>query len=285
MISIPQKALAILRTPWPLLGLWLIGGIMTVIIPVTVWKKERQAYYKYYGRYIEYENQQRAYEEAQNGDDNYNNNNQQIWTCNWYQFKCRKNLYKYRWNNEGGDGNQIRLPDWYASLGGKYGDDERRQREEMGLDADAASGALKFVYTAMLISFVAILAYGCYVVLKRHKITPLMVAMALFGFFSFLQMLLLPQGVIASGGRDMEDSVYGWYGQLGVLMLYTDWAFFWFSVIFCSIFGLISFFEYRSLRNTERARPNQSASISPKELDDEPESSYNEPRVSYNSMA
>ena len=272
MDALPEKALAILRTPWPLMGAWLIGGILSVIVPVSVWKKERKSYYDYYGHYVEYENNQRAYEEAQreyeeaqNG--NYNNNNNQYasYNCKWYQVQCRKNAYNYQWYQENNDNNNVRLPDWYIALGGSMGDDERRQREEMGLDPDEASGALKFVYVTMILMFVGILLYGCYVMYKRQSTSSLIVATAMFGLSAFLQMIIMPQGVLGGdGGRGMEDSVYGWYGQLGVLMMYTNWAYFWFCLVSCAIFGIIAFFEYKSTGRDSRA--NQSASISSKEL-------------------
>ena len=271
MVDVPPKLVAILQTPWPLLGAWLIGGLLTIFIPVTKWRKGRKSYYNYAGRYIEYENNQRAYEEAQNGDNNGNgNNNQRYYVCKWYQVNCRKKQYQYQWYNEEGEGNNQQLPDWYAVLGGKMGDDERREREEMGIDPDRESAAVKMVYTVMLISFIAIVAYGCFAIFRRHSMVPLVLATAMFGLSSFLQIILLTQGVIVSGGgRGMEDSVYGWYGQLAILMVYTDWAYILFTLIFLFVVGIKSILQYKLLG---RENISQSASISAKQLDDEPNS-------------
>lgn len=47
--------------------------------------------------------------------------------------------------------------------------------------------------------------------------------------YALLLMILMPQGIISTEERDLEDSVYGWYGQMGVLMVYFSSA----QLLFC----------------------------------------------------
>ncbi len=51
----------LLADPWPFMTAWIIGGILTIWIPVRKWKRASQEYYDSYGYAVEYENQQRAY--------------------------------------------------------------------------------------------------------------------------------------------------------------------------------------------------------------------------------
>lgn len=193
------------------------------------------------GRYAEYENNQRMYEEQQNQQNQYNNGNQGngngqydrdgnwIPTCKWWQTKCRQQRMYYMSMN--GDQNQIRFPNWYATIGGKL-EEEGREREERGESPDEASGALKFIYTWTMIVFISMLVFGAVTIFQKKPVTPLIVVMLIIGQFALLQLILLGQGVIATEGREMEDSYYGWYGQLPVLMVYTDWGYFLFSIGF-----------------------------------------------------
>ena len=60
----------------PIILAYLVTGVLSVIIPVSQWTANKNAYYNAAGYYIEYENQQQEYEEQQNGNyNNYNNNN------------------------------------------------------------------------------------------------------------------------------------------------------------------------------------------------------------------
>jgi hypothetical protein len=190
----------------------------------------------YKGQAIEYQNQQRAYEEAQRGNNNNNNENNQNrgWTCQWYQYQCRKNRAYYM--QQSGNGDQIYTPEWYTFLGGKSEMDQR-DREEAGLQGQA-TGALKFVYSWTMIMFIGILIYGVFSFYRcSAHIYPLGVisTMLVFAQFCILMLIVLCQGVITTENRELENSVYGWYGQMGVLMVYTN---FWYFV-HCFLFSII----------------------------------------------
>ena len=85
-------------------------------------------------------------------------------------------------------------------------------------NADEASGAVKFVYVWTLLVFIGMLAFGGITIFQRKPLTPLIITMLIIGQFALMQLILLGQGVISTEGREMEDSVYGWYGQMAVLM-------------------------------------------------------------------
>ena len=245
-----------LASPIPVLGAWILGGILTIIVPLAKWKKQKQDWYNYAGRYVEYENNQRQYEEQQN----YQYNNNQAGggqngyyrdgvfypNCRWFQFQCRQRRFAYMQANGNGD-NNIRFPNWYASIGGRT-EEDRRGREEMG-DADEASGAVKFVYTWTLLVFIGLLIFGAITIYQRKPLTPLIVTMLIIGQFALMQLILLGQGVIATEGREMEDSIYGWHGQLPVLMVYSDWGYFLFSIGFSVLLTVKIFMDKYFLRN------------------------------------
>mmetsp|Transcript_34339 Transcript_34339/g.71505 ORF Transcript_34339/g.71505 Transcript_34339/m.71505 type:complete len:290 (-) Transcript_34339:645-1514(-) len=289
MSVVGKKILMLFQTPWPLLGIWALGGVLSVVIPVAQWKGASKNYYNYYGKAVEYENNQRQYEwaqkqyeEAQNGNNN-NNNNYVAKDCKWYQAKCRKQNYYYWLSQEGGDGDRYvqPLPEWYLTAGGKMGEEMDREREEQGLATDEASGAIKFVYSLSIMTFVGLLAYGAFAIYKKIAGPILFVSMGFFGLASFAQMILITQGVIATDDRELENSVYGWYGQLPVLMVYTNYAFVIFTLVFAVIFGIKAFVEQKFTSAEAPPRRSDSAAISAKQLkDEEPE---DEP--AYKSMA
>jgi hypothetical protein len=256
------------------LGSWWLGGLLSIFLPLRNWNKSRQAYYGAYGRYAEYENAQRNYEEAQNNNDDGNNGyydedgnyvqneNQNSLNCSWWQYKCRKQRYAYlqyqQQQDNNGDGQQIYTPSWYQFLGGK-GQDDQREREEMGLEGDQ-NGGVKFVYIWSLLLFLSILAYGSFVFYRHYKqrgialtyYTTLAVLLFAMLQYSLLQLVLVPQGVIAVDERDMEDSVYGWYGQWPVLLVYFEFAQCLFSGILLLLFGVVGLALLLRQRNNQK---------------------------------
>jgi len=227
-----------------LVAIWIVAGIMTMMIPRGQFNSNRQGYYNAYGRYVEYENQQRQYEQQQNGNNNNGNGNYYSYpTCAWYQWQCRKKQYYYRMQMQDNN-DQIRTPDWYRFIGGRAGDGEEDDRfyEEMGMtkpEDPSATGAVKFVFTWSQILFVLLLVYGVGVLLTGRSIVGLVVCMLFFAQFSLLNLLLLGQGVIRTDGRMLEDSVYGWAGQLPILMAYMDLAYVLFCLGFCGLFFVL----------------------------------------------
>jgi hypothetical protein len=57
-----------------------------------------------------------------------------------------------------------------------------------------------------------------------------------------------------------RESVYGWYGQLGVLMVYSDWAYFLFSVGFTALLTAKIIFDKYLLKAEAKAAAGTSAS-------------------------
>lgn len=201
--------------------------------PVVHTKAESAKYYSYYGQAIEYEQNQRAYEEAQNGNQNQNNNQYGYKSCAWYNFSCRSQQYKYMQYNDNGEGNNQILPNWFFYLGGKT-EEEQRMAEEAGQVSSTNSAGMKFAYVWTLILFVCLVAYGSFVLVKRQQCFGIIVALLLFAQFSLMNLLVLTNGGISSDNRDLEESIYGWYGQTSVLMAYTD---FWY-IAYCILFSI-----------------------------------------------
>jgi hypothetical protein len=226
------------RGPWLLVAVWLSLGVLAVLIPMAHWRGQRNEYYQAYGYAIEYEQAQRAYEEAQREQENGN----QGWyyeTCKWYDYACRKAAYRYRQNNGNGNNNNANdvnmVPNWYLFLGGQT-EEGRREMEEQGNMGNTAS--LNFVYTWTILMFGAIVLFGTMILLRTNTVgatSGLLVLLIVFFQFVLLNMLLLVQGVIQTDGRALEDSVYGWFGQTSILLVYTD---FW-ILLFCAAFTLV----------------------------------------------
>jgi hypothetical protein len=243
-----------------LVVIWIVAGILTLSIPAGKYDAAKQQYYSSYGRYVEYENQQRQYEQAQNGNNNNNgdDSSQAYPSCRWYQWGCRNAQYYYRaQNNDKND--MVYTPSWYRFIGGGENSEEnRRFYEEMGIsyDPDEPSGAMKFVYGWTVVMFVGLLIYGSFVLLTSRSVLGLVVLCAVFAQFSLLQILLCGQGVVSSDNRQLEDTVYGWYGQAGVLQVYTDFG----MVIFCAGFCII-FAIYGLVRIIMARRAGSSAKV------------------------
>jgi hypothetical protein len=220
----------LLGDPWPFLAAWIVAAVLTVVVPVARWNDQRQKYYRYAGYAVEYENAQRAYEEANRQDNN--GNNYYYPSCNWWQWKCKQRQQYYR---DGGD-DQIYLPSWYLGIGGQT-EYDRRQAEEGG-EADRASAAVRFVCVWSLIMFLGVVAYGAHVLVRRRPTVGVRVALLLYAQFALLQLLLLGQGVLETEGRALENSAYGWYGQLGVLMAYRDMWYLFYAALFSVAFAV-----------------------------------------------
>lgn len=279
-MTLSPSARKLLASPFPILGAWILAGILTIVVPLSKFRRQRQQYYNYAGRYVEYQNNQRNYEQQQKqyqeqqqyqynnnyGQGNYNqgnynqqqgNNGQWYQSCSWWQVKCRQNRMAYMSANGDNNNNNIRFPDWYATIGGRTEEDSR-DREEMGQNADAASGAVKFVYTWTLIVFIGMLIFGGITIFQRKPLTPLIITMLVIGQFALMQLVLLGQGVIQTEGRQMEDSVYGWFGQLPILMVYSNWGYFLFSIGFSVLLSVKIILDKYVLKD-ETERPGAAA--------------------------
>jgi hypothetical protein len=220
----------ILVHPGLFIALWLIGGALSVFVPLKQWNKENDRYYRYYGQYNQ--------NDDQNGNDDQNNNNNNnngddyyYQACKWYQWSCKATQYNY--NNGDGNNDEVPLPVWWIATFGGVDEEERREQEENA----ETPGALKFVYVWSLLIFVGILLYGVFVVLKRRRQpSGLLAALFIFTNYAILSMLMLASGVISDEGRQLENT--GFYGQFGVLMFLTYFWFALFGVISSMVFGI-----------------------------------------------
>lgn len=226
--------------PIPFLVGWFTGAALAIFIPIIHWNKKKREYYNYIGYQIEYENAQREYEQANNGENNNNNQNYSYGSnCSWWQYQCKKKAYAaqqyYNQNNGGGSGDDIEVPNWYLFLGGTT-EEQRRQAEENG-QFNQTPGALKFVYAWTVLLFVVLVLYGAAVLVKRKDSRVVVFGLVLFAQFVVMMLLLMPQGVIQTDNRELEDSVYGWNGQLGVLLVYTAfWMLLYCILATCALF-------------------------------------------------
>jgi len=267
----PKKMIA---DPWPFVATWILGGFLALLIPVIHWNRKKQEYYDAYGYQVEYENAQRAYEEANNGNNNNNNNNYYQSNCSWWQWQCRKKAYYYQQQNQDGGGeDEVQVPNWYLFIGGQT-EEQRRQAEENGELGQTTAGALKLVYWWTLLLFCLIVAYGAAVLIKGKDARATVFCLLLFSQFALMLLLLMGQGVIASDNRDLEDSVYGWHGQMGVLLAYTS---FW-MVLYCLVFTVAL-----TVRLLLQHRQNKRANNNDDDGKEDPEATnykeYEEPKV------
>ena len=260
-----KELLGYLKDPWALS--WVVSGLLTIFVPIITWNVQKGAYYDAYGYAVEAEDQERYYEEQQNdGDDNNNNNNNnngnyyQVYKeCSWINFACRKRQYMYATmddNNEDGNNGQV-LPNWYIFLGGgdnseqmqRWKEDNTGERAEGG--QASTPGGLKFVYAWTIIMFLALWGYGAFALAKKRDVSTLVMLLGISASLGLMNAIMAAQGVISSDDGDMEDSYYGWYGQIGVLMAYTD---FW---IMLFSFGFLTAFKVRSYLNNKNEKQGE----------------------------
>ena len=224
-IPINKKVMTVLASPFPFIALWWLGGLLTIFVPRAKWNDAQQGFYNTYGRMNEYN--QNQYQQ------NDYNEGYRAFNCKWYQSDCRQQQFNFLMSQ--GDGNSFYNPSWYQFLGGNIAQDDR-DMEIMGMTGDENSGALKFVYAWMVIMFLGVLAYRTFVLYKRHSVWSLNIVLAIAAQYALLMMLVIPQGVIRDfDEREMEQSIHGWYGQLGVLLVYFSYA----QLLFAGIFMVL----------------------------------------------
>ena len=253
-----------IRDPWPFLVVWFTGAVLAIALPVVHWNSKKQEYYDSTGYQIEYENAQRAYEEAQHNQDENDNNNDDTYyvpSCSWWQYQCRKKAYALQQyynsqqeqngnNNE--DEDSMQVPSWYLFLGGTT-DEQRRDARDNGFTTDAPGG-LKLVYAWTLTLFVLLIAYGAAVVVRRKDMRVVVFGLFLLLQFVILMLVLVAQGVIETDERDLEDSIYGWNGQWGVLLAYTA-----FGIIVYNFVAILALFLRMWLEHRQNKKLEQQA--------------------------
>mmetsp|Transcript_8812 Transcript_8812/g.16019 ORF Transcript_8812/g.16019 Transcript_8812/m.16019 type:complete len:297 (-) Transcript_8812:153-1043(-) len=236
------------------LTLWSISGVLAVFIPVIHWNNMKRDFYKNYGYYIEYQNNnnQEEYENGGNNDDNNNNAYNRVYqsngryyyvpkTCHWWQIQCRQHQSSYIQTKTSKDDDQNgNLPSWFTFFGGAS-ESELRFREENGYNNPRA-GSLSFVYAVSLVWFITLLLWGGFVIYKKSPTLGMVATLlAVFAQFSIMMIVLLIQGPISTDSDELETNIFGWYGQLGVLMTYSN---FWMALYCITFSGLIAAREY-----------------------------------------
>jgi hypothetical protein len=158
----------------------------------------------------------------------------------------------------------------------------RRWQEENGMtSADDTPAAVSFVNGYTMLLFIALWLYGAFVFVTGRAFSGLIITMAFFSQFLLMMILLLPQGVIASEGRELENSIYGWYGQTAVLMVYQDFAYMIFCLSFIGVLALVKLVLW--YRGQREASDEHSVMQSSKHLSsDDGEGFYNNATVYYN---
>lgn len=238
---------------------WNITGLLAFVVPFVVWTVHKQQYYKAAGYMVEYEQQQQEYEDQYNGDDNYNGNDDgngysNIYQdCGWYNFVCKRQQMEYanyymasgdsgeqEYDEYGNAVEEFSTPSWFLFLQGgnteemrKWTEENTGQRmeddEELG---NTAGEVAALVY--MNLAFLAVLGYGFYTFYNKYDLSKLKWSLFFLVQLVVVNFLLLPK-LISSEDRMWDDSIYGWYGQTGVLMAYFD---FWVG-IFALVFLIV----------------------------------------------
>ena len=210
-----------------------------------------------------------------NNNGNNNNNNGNYYSglyknCARWNWPCQAKQEKYAQryfgdgnnNNNGGydeNGNPVadeQVPAWFKMLSGRNSDSEamRRWKEENtgvrqeddreGENVRDTTGEI-IVAIYMVFAVLAAVVYGANRLYQSGGIDGtfghdgakgVVVVLIILANLLILNLLLVPK-LVSVEDRMMEDSVYGWHGQVGVLMVYTAF----YGLLFCTGF-LIAFF-------------------------------------------
>ena len=298
-----------------LLLTWLLLGIAVMIIPFVQWHVRRMKHYNAVGYYVEYEQQQRQYEEQGNNKNGNNNNNgyygySEYKECGSWNFICKskqEQLAQMYFGNSGDNNNgqnsnnynnnqaaeaaadDTSIPTWFLMISNSESEAMRRWKEENTgqrqdnmeeEELEPTVGEI-LVVSYLVIASVATIVYGCHSLYKSEGnikrtggiIMALIVLLNLF----ILNLMLVP-ALVSVEDRVMEDSVYGWYGQIGVLMAYLD---FW-GILFCT--GFIIFFGFTMYQNANSTNKAKNADeytddeyhAASEDIEDQPPTKVNE---------
>lgn len=228
---------------------WMLTGIAVFLAPIIQWTIHKNKYYKAAGQYIEYEQQQ----EEQNGNDDASDYAAYYKDCGWWNVVCQRQQMKYADyymgdNNQGQDENgnynyQFSIPTWFVILSGGNSEEMRRWKEEnTGVRDDqdevAPTGGAIAVVVFMFLAFLFVLGLGFATFYKSKPLLTIKWSLAFMMQMCFINFLLLPS-LISNDDRMWDDSIYGWYGQIGVLMAFFDF----YVLIFATIFLIVLHIE------------------------------------------
>jgi len=256
---------------------WLITGGLAVLLPLTIWGFQRIVYFARFGAQDYMQESQENYEQAQQY---YQQQNQKYWRYYWtgyynvndqtfYQkcwgidWFCRRRQYYYAtygpYGNRAND--QQQAPLWYIFLGGKT---ERMQQweEQNGHERHANAfvyGGLGWAYLLTLGLFFALLAYGVSIFKKEGSIAELRAVVVATAVIAFMNMIM-SVGLISTDDDDLNDYYFGWYGQMGVLMVYTNFWIMFFAIAFAIFFRR---FGNESIRDRKARKQEEAQSYHP----------------------
>lgn len=230
---------------------WMVSGLVAFLAPIIQWTVHKKSFYKSQGYMIEYENQQRQYEEQQNENDDYQYGNQSEYSnlykeCSWWNVVCQRQQMRYAEYYMGDEQNQDeavnynnQIPDWFVFMTGGQSEELSRWKEdntgvndEMDETAPTAGEIMAVSYMFLVLLTVLIIGFGTFY--KSRPFSTLKWGLAFLINMILVNFLLLPS-IISNEDRMWDDSIYGFYGQVGVLMAYFD---FW-VLIFSTIFLIV----------------------------------------------
>lgn len=87
---------------------------------------------------------------------------------------------------------------------------------------DGRSSGMKFVYTINLLLFIVLLIYGAILIHNRRNLSQLVQYLILASVLTFANLIMAVQTLQFLNEGMYNESIYGWYGQIGVLIVYTS---------------------------------------------------------------
>jgi uncharacterized membrane protein len=232
---------------------WMLSGIAVVLAPIIQWTVHKNEYYKAVGYAIEYENEQNQ----QNDDGNDDGSDYAAYykECGWWNVVCQREQINYadyymgdNNNGQDEDGNyeyQFTTPTWFVILSGgnseemsRWKEENTGVRDEMDETGPTAGAIMAVIY--MFLAFLVVLGIGCATFYKSKPLSTIKWSLVFIIQMCLINFLLLPS-LISNEDRMWDESIYGWYGQIGVLMAFFD---FW-VLIFSTIFLVVLYLEDR----------------------------------------
>lgn len=248
-------------------GIWLVAGITTILMPLLVrnarlnddqnnaWNMVANQYNKYQEQYAQNQQEGKRFYDVHN--------------CKWYNFGCQpmyvdeagNPVSEYEMQQEKYRQQMEKQEQYYQEQAEKQQQYYQQQAEKQqqyyqnqaygqpswywgqtqeernrAMENGEPSASLRFVYAWQTIMFVAILAYGFYVMHYQKSLAYLTGALVIWFQYNFLSMFLLSDGSIVTEERIME--LTGFYGQFAVLIFITNA---WYAVfgLFFSIYFIV----------------------------------------------
>lgn len=230
---------------------WMISGLVAFLAPLIQWAAQKRSFYKTQGYMIEYENQQREYEEQQEQNDEYQYGNESEYSsvykeCGWWNIACQRQQMRYAEYYMGNDQNEDdaenynqQIPSWFLFLSGgqseslmKWKEENTGVRDEMDETAPTVGENIAAIY--MFAVLLIVIVIGSRTFYKSRPFTTLKWGLGFLINMILVNFLLLPS-LISNEDRMWDDSIYGFYGQVGILMAYFDL----YVMLFASVFLIV----------------------------------------------